>query len=101
MHISIYISNPHSRNSYGLPVDSGTSKLVLFNSRKNMILHVCLMNSFTQCNEQNSTENRKSEKVSGKRTNEDRICPTGKRKNYTILCSPETQSLQWCETSES
>ena len=67
-----------------------------------MILHICLMNSsFTQCNEQSTTENRKSEKVSGKRTNEDRICPTGKGKKYTTLLSPETQSLQWCETSES
>ena len=42
-----------------------------------MILHICFMNSFTQCNEQSTTENRKLEKVSGKRTNEDRICPTG------------------------
>ena len=51
-----YIFDPHSRNSYGLPVDSGTSILASFKSRKNMILHIHLMNSFTQCNEQSPTD---------------------------------------------
>ena len=47
-----YIFYPHSRNSYGLPVDSGTSILASFKSRKNMILHIRLINSLTQCSEQ-------------------------------------------------
>ena len=51
-----YIFDPHSRNSYGLPVDSGTSILASFKSRKNMILHICLMNSLTQCSEQSAMD---------------------------------------------
>ena len=51
-----YIFDPHSRNSYGLPVDSGTSILASFKSRKNMILHIHLINSLTQCSEQRPTD---------------------------------------------
>ena len=50
-----YIFDPHSRNSYGLPVDSGTSILVSFKSRKN-ILRIHLINSVTQCTEQRPTD---------------------------------------------
>ena len=39
-----YIFDPHSKNSYGLPVDSGTSILVYIKKQKNMISHICLMN---------------------------------------------------------
>ena len=51
-----YIFDPHSRNPYGLPVDSGTSILASFKRRKNMILHIHLMNSLTQCSEQSPTD---------------------------------------------
>ena len=51
-----YIFDPHSRNSYGLPVDSGTSILASFRSRKNMILHIHLMNPLTQCSEQSAMD---------------------------------------------
>ena len=51
-----YIFDPHSRNSYGLPGDSGTSILASFKSRKNMILHIRLINSLTQCSEQTPTD---------------------------------------------
>ena len=51
-----YIFYPHSRNSYGLPVDSETSILASFKSRKNMILHICLMNSLTKHSEESPTD---------------------------------------------
>ena len=51
-----YIFDPHSRNSYGLPIHSGTSILASFKSRKNMILHICLINSLTQCSEKIPTD---------------------------------------------
>ena len=51
-----YIFDPHSRNSCGLLVDSGTSILASLKSRKNMILHICLINSLSQCSRQNPTD---------------------------------------------
>ena len=51
-----YIFDLHSINSYGLPVDSGTSILTSFKSKKNMILHICLTNSLTQCSEQSTMD---------------------------------------------
>ena len=51
-----YVFDPHSRNSYGLPVDSGTSILASFKSRKNMILRIHLMNSLTHCSEESPTD---------------------------------------------
>ena len=51
-----YIFDPHSRSSYGLPVHSRTSILASFKSRKNMILHICLMHSLTRCSGESPTD---------------------------------------------
>ena len=42
-----YMFDPHSRNSCGLPIDSGTSILASFKSRQNMISHIRVIK--TQC----------------------------------------------------
>ena len=44
-----YIFDPHSRSSSGIPIDSGTSILASFKSRINMILHIHLVNSMSEC----------------------------------------------------
>ena len=43
-----YISDPHSRNSCGLPIDGRTSILASFKSRQNIISHIHLINSVSQ-----------------------------------------------------
>ena len=51
-----YIFDPHSRNSCGLPVDSGTSILASFKNGKNMILHIRFINALSQCSRENATD---------------------------------------------
>ena len=51
-----YIFDPHSRNPCGLPVDNGISILASLKSRKNMVLHIHLMNSLSQGSTQNPTD---------------------------------------------
>ena len=45
--------DPHSRNSCGLPIDSGTSILASFKSRQNMISHIRVVNSVSEDSTQN------------------------------------------------
>ena len=51
-----YIFDPHSRNSWGLPIDGGTSILASFKSRQNIISHIRFMNSLSQCSRQNTMD---------------------------------------------
>ena len=48
-----YMFDPHSRNSCGLPIDSGTSILASFKSRQNMISHIRVINSVSEDSRQN------------------------------------------------
>ena len=48
-----YMFDPHSRNSCGLPIDSGTSILASFKSRQNMISHIRVINSMSEDIRQN------------------------------------------------
>ena len=48
-----YMFDPHSRNSCGLPIDSGTSILASFKSRQNMISHIRVINSVSEDIRQN------------------------------------------------
>ena len=44
-----YVFDPHSRNSYGLPVANGTSVLMMFPTKQNMISYLRTLYSLSQC----------------------------------------------------
>ena len=44
-----YVFDPHSRNSYGIPVANGTSVLMMFPTRQKMISYLCTLYSLSQC----------------------------------------------------
>ena len=44
-----YLFDPHSRNSYGIPVANGTSALMMFPTRQKMISYLHTLYSLSQC----------------------------------------------------